>query len=204
MWLEQCPFIQQIFAHNWLCVDTVLGTRDLMMLNKPENAEASTSFHSRRREKQITQGSSSCNESHSGSEQHAMSEKNQQWAHTLGGCHGGLPDHVALKWPPRKAVRLRKACSLQSEQQLQRSGGGMLQEQTGNQCGQARRIGRKDVRWRGESRRRSFRSEKEKGYILSWEAANCTWTMEMHGPIYILNNHCVCLGDGLEGSWGRC
>ena len=55
MWLEQCPFIQQIFAHDWLCVDTVLGTRDLMMLNKLENAEASTSFHSRRREKQITQ-----------------------------------------------------------------------------------------------------------------------------------------------------
>lgn len=39
-----------------LCFDTVLGTKDLIILTKPENADASLSFHSRGKEKQSSEG----------------------------------------------------------------------------------------------------------------------------------------------------
>lgn len=117
------------------------------------------------RNKSKKEGSFSCEECYDRNKQHTVKEKSWQWVHSLVGCQRGLSNQVALNWSPERweAVRLGEVRSLQSERQSQRSRGGrkehgVLQEQTGNKCGQACRIGRKDVRWKGEGTRRSLRS----------------------------------------------
>ena len=209
MWLEKCLFIQQIFITWLLCVDTVLGTRDLIILNKPENADASMSFTPEgERNKSKKEGSFSCDECYDRNKQHTMKEKSWQWVHSLVGCQRGLSSQVALNWSPERweAVRLGEVRSLQSERQSQRSRGGrkehgMLQEQTGNECGQALQNRKEGCEMKGRRHEKVFKVLIRKRVILcNGKPLNVfEWWKYMIWFTFSTITKPV-LGNGLEGS----